>query len=489
MWLKPCRIDRSGHPSGPCRFPADERTGPLDADTDTESAFSPRRLWYGSSLILILLNWNVSAADVERPNIVIIFCDDLGYGDLSCFGHPTIRTPQLDRMASEGQKWTSFYCAAPVCTPSRAGLLTGRLPIRNGMTSPERVVLFPDSGGGLPADEITIAELLKRQGYQTACVGKWHLGHLPQFLPTRQGFDRYFGIPYSNDMHGSGGVPLMRDETVIERPVDQTTVTRRYTEEAVRFIQERREAPFFLYLAQTMPHVPLHASPEFRDTSPRGLYGDVVEEIDWSVGRVLQAVRESEDAQQTLVLFTSDNGPWLAQRLNGGSAGLLRAGKGTTFEGGMRVPTLFWWPGRIQPGTAVHEIGSTLDMLATCAKLAGASLPSDRRLDSLDLTPALLGTGPSPRKTMFFYTRGVLHAVRQGPYKLHFLTREPLNYGRPAQAHDPPLMYHVERDPSEQFDLAAKQPEICQQLQRLVAEHRSDVAPAIDQLAIPLETE
>lgn len=429
---------------------------------------------------------DVQASDERPPNLIVIFCDDLGYGDLGCFGHPTIRTPQLDQLASQGQKWTSFYCAAPVCTPSRAGLMTGRLPIRNGMTSPKRVVLFPNSGGGLEPAEITIAEMLRDRGYATACVGKWHLGHLPQFLPTKQGFDSYFGIPYSNDMHRPGGVPLMRNEQIIERPVDQTTVTRRYTERAIEFIREQREQPFFLYLSHTMPHIPLFVSDEFRDTSRRGLYGDVVEEIDWSVGEVLKTLRETRCDKNTLVVFTSDNGPWLSQSLRGGSAGLLRAGKGTTFEGGMRVPTLFWWPGKIKAGTVVTELGSTLDLMATFASLTDAKLPEDRTLDSLDLTPVLLGSGSSPRDTMFFYTRGVLYAVRRGPYKLHLWAREPVYYGRPPIQLDPPLLYHLEHDPSEAFDIAAKNPKIVSALQELIREHQRDVVTVPDQLAIPL---
>ena len=444
-----------------------------------------RSLLFGTFLS-ILATQTCFADKQQPPNFVVIFCDDLGYGDLGCFGHPTIRTPHLDRMAAEGQKWSSFYCAAPVCTPSRAGLITGRLPIRNGMTSAKRVVLFPNSGGGLPAEEVTIAELLKENGYATGCVGKWHLGHLPQFLPMAHGFDSYYGIPYSNDMHKPGGVPLMRGQEVIEQPVDQRTVTKRYTEEAVKFIETNRERPFFLYMPHTMPHIPLYVSEAFTDESPRGLYGDVVEELDWSVGEVLKALKKNGCDENTLVVFTSDNGPWLSFRLEGGSAGLLRAGKGTTFEGGMRVPTIFRWPAKIPAGTLVTEMGSTLDLMATFAHLAGAELPTDRTLDSEDLTPALLGEGASPRETMFFYTRGELYGVRQGPYKLHLWTREPVRYGRPPIKHDPPLLYHVEHDPGEQFDLAAKKPEVVKQLQDAINKHIETVEPAVDQLAIPL---
>ncbi len=285
------------------------------------------------------------------PNFVIIFCDDLGYGDLAAFGHPTTRTPHLDRMVQEGQKWTNFYAAACVCTPSRAALLIARLPIRSGMCSDVNRVLFPDSTGGLPAGEITIAEALKQLGYATMCIGKWHLGHLPQNLPTRQGFDSWFGVPYSNDMDRVAGegsrvwsdpqveywnIPLMRDETIIERPADQNTLTRRYTEEAVRFIRTHADRPFFCYLAHTMPHVPLFRSAAFRDRSLRGLYGDVEEGI----------------AEDTLVVFTSDNGPWLSYHELGGSAGLLRDGKGTTWaQPSTSCPRSAPWPAPAFPRT------------------------------------------------------------------------------------------------------------------------------------------
>ncbi|MDP6113204.1 MAG: sulfatase [Planctomycetota bacterium] len=436
--------------------------------------------------LFVLLLYKPQDLQAEQlPNFVIIFCDDLGYGDLGCFGHPTIRTPSLDRMAAEGQKWTNFYAPAPVCTPSRAGLLTGRLPIRNGMTSAKRVVLFPNSGGGLPQSEITIAEVLKTKGYATSCIGKWHLGHLPQFLPMQQGFDEYYGIPYSNDMHRPGGVPLMRGEEIIERPARQATVTKRYTEEALRFIRQQKDNPFFLYMPHTMPHIPLFASEKFKGKSPRGLYGDVVEEIDWSVGQILEALRELDIDKRTLVVFTSDNGPWLSFKQNGGSAGLLRAGKGTTFEGGMREPTIFWWPGRLKGGRTVSAMGSALDLLATCAALAGAQIPDDRKLDSVDLTPVMDGKQNSVRDTMFFYTRGVLHGVRKGKWKMHLLTRDPIRYGRPPQKHDPPLLYNLDFDPSEQFNIANKNKQVISDLMKLVEEHKSTLKPVEDQLAIP----
>ncbi len=433
--------------------------------------------------------------DAQRPNVIIIFCDDLGYGDLACFGHPTIRTPNLDRMAAEGQKWTNFYVGASVCTPSRAALMTGRLPIRSGMCSSKRRVLFPDSAGGLPQSEITIAKALKPRGYATAAIGKWHLGHLPQYLPTSHGFDSYFGIPYSNDMDRVGGqgrqafwdpkveywnVPLMRNEEIVERPANQNTLIKRYTDEAVRFIEQERDEPFFLYLAHNLPHVPLFCSDEFRDTSRRGLYGDVVEEIDAGVGRILDTLRKRDLAENTFVVFTSDNGPWLPFKTHGGSAGLLREGKGCTYEGGMREPTICWWPGKIKPGI-VQDMGATMDLYTTILKLAGAKVPSDRVVDGLDLRPALFGTGPSPRKTVFYYRGTELFAVRKGPYKAHFVTQSGYRGDKPVK-HDPPVLYNLEHDPSEKYDIAQDHPDVIADIMKEVEKHRATLKPGEDQL-------
>lgn len=449
--------------------------------------------------ILALLVAGLTACSRSQPpNIVVIFADDLGYGDLGSYGHPTIRTPNLDRMAAEGQRWTQFYVAASVCTPSRAALMTGRLPIRNGMMNRQNRVLFPDSFGGLAPGEITIPEVLKARGYSTGMVGKWHLGHLPEFLPTRQGFDSYFGIPYSNDMDRVAtsppgreaflqpkteywNVPIMRNEEVAERPADQTTLTKRYTEEAVRFIREHRSGPFFLYLAHNLPHVPLFRSKDFQNASRRGLYGDVVEEIDWSVGQVLETLHNEGLAPNTLVVFTSDNGPWLPYDEQGGSAGLLRDGKGTTFEGGMRVPAIFWWPGRIQPA-AISGIGSTLDLLPTVAVLAGGEAPGDRILDGVDLSPVLLRGEPSPRDEMFYYRGEVLYAIRVGPWKAHFVT-EPSYRPGDRIFHDPPELYQIENDPSEKYNVAAEHPDVVERLIRLAEDHKKTVEPVENQLA------
>jgi arylsulfatase A len=428
----------------------------------------------------------------SKPNVVIVFLDDLGYGDFSSYGHPTINTPVIDRLAREGQRWTSFYTAASVCTPSRGALMTGRLPVRNGLAGERSShgVFFPYSTGGIPQSEITIAEILKEEGYKTAAIGKWHLGHLPKYLPTRHGFDSYFGIPFSNDMDAVAewslatvltpphpeywDIPLMRDEETIERPVNQRTITQRYTEEAVKFISANRKNPFFLYLAHTMPHTPLFAGEKFIGTSKRGLYGDVVNEIDWSVGEIISTIEELGLDEKTLFVLTSDNGPWLSMLENGGSAGLLREGKGTTWEGGMRVPAIFWWPGVIS-SKVVSDIGSTLDILPTVAGFVGADLPSDHILDGYDLGPILLGRQPSPRKGMYFYRRQELYAVRKGPFKAHFVTSDAFANDAVREEHDPPLLFNLEHDPSERYNVAKQHPEVIEEIWAMVLEHRTKI--------------
>lgn len=473
------------------------------------NAFIRYALLQGALASFCIAPTDSSASEQRPPNFVIIFADDLGYGDLSCYGHPTIRTPELDRMAAEGMRFTQFYVAASVCTPSRAGLLTGRLPIRNGMCGDHRRVLFQDSTGGLPKSEITIAEELKPRGYATACIGKWHLGHLPEFLPTQRGFNSYFGIPYSNDMRidpqaksadnvllregvtidklrndplPGGNVPLMRNDEVIEYPVDQSTLTERYTDEAIRFIEANQKRPFLLYIAHTMPHTPLHIDQQRAGTSSRGIYGDVVQEIDRNVGRVLQTLRDLKLDRHTMVLFTSDNGPWLVRKLNGGSAGLLRGGKGATWEGGMREPAIAWWPGKIKPGVVSEQLGSTLDVFPTLAALANAALPNDHILDGYNLAPVLLENKPSPRNEMFFYRGSQLMAVRKGPWKAHMFTQMAYDGMQKRIKHDPPELYHLDHDPGEHFNVAEQHPDVLAEIAKLVEAHRSNLTPARSQL-------
>lgn len=441
----------------------------------------------------------------KQYNYVVIFADDMGYGDLGVYGHPTIKTPYLDQMAAEGQKWTNFYVGASVCTPSRAALLTGRLPIRSGMAGEHNRVLFPDSEGGLPESEITIAEQLKKGGYSTAGIGKWHLGHKEQYLPTNNGFDYYFGIPYSNDMDnvvlqsGKSGmsyidfwksperqntatfnVPLMKNTEIIERPANQNTITKRYTEEAVNYIKQNKERPFFLYLAHNLPHVPLFASGDFKGKSLRGIYGDVVEEIDFSVGQILKTLKEEGLAENTIVVFTSDNGPWLIMNSEGGSAGLLKDGKGSTWEGGMREPCIFWSPGNIEPGV-ITDLGTTMDLFATFSSLSHIAMPDDREMDAVDLSPVLLENKSGKRNNMFYYRNRELYAVRLGAYKAHLITQGA--YGQPAKEyHETPLLYDLNIDPSEKYNIADEHPEVIAEIMALIEEHNEKMIKGKDQL-------
>ena len=437
--------------------------------------------------VLLFVRAGAAPAGSRPPNIVIIFADDLGYGDLGCYGSPAIRTPHLDGMARDGLRFTDFYVAAPVCSPSRAALLTGRLPVRNGMFG-ERNVLYPDSKGGLPATEITIATALKKRGYATAHIGKWHLGTVPGATPRDHGFEFSFGVPYSNDMDPRSDLPrraavsedppadgwrfpLLRNGEVVEQPpVDQTTLTKRYTAAAVDVIREHKDRPFFLYFAHTFPHTPLFASPDFKGRSLRGRYGDTVEELDWSVGQVLAALRAAGVAENTLVFFSSDNGPWLTQNVQGGSAGPLREGKGSTWEGGMRVPGIASWPGKIAPGVTSTP-ASTMDLFVTALALGGAPLPGDRPIDGVDLAPVLFAGKTLPDRPFFYYRKDQLAAVRLGNYKLHFFTQN--GYGQPkADVHEPPLLFDLARDVGEKFNVAAQHPAVVEKIRAAIAAHR-----------------
>lgn len=418
-------------------------------------------------IFLQIMHSQNSEENTRTPNFIIINCDDLGYGDPGCFGHPTIKTPNLDRMACGGQRWTSFYVSAAVSSPSRAGLLTGRLGVRTGMYGNDREVLFPDSPEGLPPYELTIAALLKKADYTNACVGKWHVGHQEESMPLQNGFDFFYGIPYSNDMskreqlivynnpNYSTELPFYNQTEVIETEPDQTKLTKRLTEYAVSFIGEQREKPFFLYLAHPMPHVPLYSSEYFQGRSLRGKYGDAVEEIDWSVGCIMETLTKYGLDKNTLVIFTSDNGPWLLFNEDGGSAGLLKDGKASTYEGGFRVPMIVWG-NNIVPGT-VSDMGSTLDILPAFCEMAGVALPADRGYDGMSLNGVLRGEQDSPREYFAFFRGSDLYAFRQGDYKIHFITR-PAYGGNEKTILPVPLLYNIVEDPGELYDLSAKYP-------------------------------
>ncbi len=415
---------------------------------------------------------SVDAAE-SKPNIVIIFIDDLGYGDIGPYGATKQKTPNLDRMASEGMKLTSFY-AAPVCSVSRAQLLTGCYGARVSVPG----VYFPGQPNGLNPAEYTIAERLKRQGYVTKCVGKWHLGDQPEFLPTRQGFDHYFGIPYSNDMQrkssetGERVVPLLRDETVAELLTDeaQSRIVERYTTEAVGFIRENQQKPFLLYLPHTAVHTPIHAGAAFAGKSANGRFGDWVEEVDWSVGRVLDTLRELKLAERTLVVFTTDNGPWLVKGADGGVAGPLRGGKGSTWEGGVRVPTIAWWPGKIEPGSRCDAVAGTIDLLPTAVTLAGGKVPDQPVIDGRDISPLLFGkTTQSQREAHYYFSGYNLQAVRQGPWKLA-IAPQPGTGSKDANTDasgNALRLYNLDTEIGEQSNVAAQHPDIVARLQQL----------------------
>lgn len=433
----------------------------------------------------------VTAAAWSAPNVVVIFCDDAGYGDFGYTGHPIIRTPNIDRMASEGAKLTQFYSASPACTASRYSLLTGRYPKRSGMGW----VLNPDSPRGIHVKELTIAEALKQKGYRTAIFGKWHLGYPnekngmnPAMLPLAHGFDEYVGLPYSNDMLPEKGYPQLRllsgpyagsaetfpgYKTLAVNP-NQSRLTALYTERALSFIRRSGDQPFFLYLPYAMPHVPLFPGTAFAGRSARGLYGDVIEEIDWSVGQILGELRSRGLADETLVFFTSDNGPWIIKGDEGGSAGLFRDGKGSTWEGGVREPAIAWWPGRIRP-SIVADVASTMDILPTALELTGQSAPLDRTIDGRSLAGALLRGESRENQPHFYYGLNQdLFAVRDGAHKLHIRTYS--QTGTQYFGDRLPLLFDLMVDPSEKNDITSSYPELVTQLKRTIADHQVQVA-------------
>ena len=407
----------------------------------------------------------------KKPNFVLLFADDMGYGDWSRGGHPTIRTPNMNKMADEGIQLTQFYSGNPVCSPSRSALLTGRNCIRTGVTN----VFFPNNDMGMSQDEITIADALKPLGYATACIGKWHLGDAYEYRPLRQGFDYYYGILYSNDMENPD---IYRNDKVIEHPTNQKTLTKRYTEEAIEFIEEHRDEPFFVYLPYTFPHVPIYASDKFLDTSVRGLYGDVVEELDWSVGQINKTLEKLGLSENTLVIFTSDNGPWITENERGGTAGLLRGAKGDTWEGGMREPFIARWPGRIPAGTISTQVGSVLDFFPTFVTLAGGKIPDDRSIDGRNMISVLKGR-TAPERTIFFYSSERLNAVRKGKWKLHFRYYDNSKGGFLVSKNwvtpDKPLLFDLHADPSERFDLAGNFPEVVRELEETAMQHQKEI--------------
>jgi arylsulfatase A len=473
-------------------------------------------------LSLALLGGWLSPALAARPNIIVILADDLGYGDIGCYGSETIATPQLDRMAREGIRFTDFYVSAPFCSPSRAALLTGRLPARCGVP----YVLFPTEHTGLPSSESTLAELLKPAGYATACVGKWHLGWRRELRPLRQGFDEYFGLLYTNDaQEWKVGDPFgqlsmfeplsLRDgDRVVESPVDQSMLTQKYTQRALDFIQRNQGRPFFLYLAHTAPHIPQYASPAFAGKSQDGVYGDAIEELDWSTGQVLDLLSELHLAQRTLVIFLSDNGAGLrAAKPNpqtpfpghayGGSNGPLRGGKGQTFEGGVRVPCLAWWPGTVPAGGDESTPLSAMDCFPTFARLAGAAVPAGLTLDGEDISPVLKGQPTSVKDRALYYYFGVqLQAVRQGPWKLivpveHYpqqrvpslwFAHYPDVFERQHRLWPKATLYDLSKDIREKTNVADEHPEVVEKLLERAREFDREFQrqiPAVQYLAGP----
>jgi arylsulfatase A-like enzyme len=444
-------------------------------------------------MLLLVLLLGIVAPAAAAPNFVLIYCDDLGYGDIGPFGAKGYSTPNLDRMAAEGMKFTDFHSAAAVCSASRVALMTGCYPQRVGILG----ALGPKARVGINENEKLVSEILKERGYATAIFGKWHLGDDARFLPTRHGFDRYFGLPYSNDMwpnHPTNKnyppLPLIEGEKVVELMPDQTQLTTWYTERAVQFITENKDKPFFVYLPHSMPHVPLFVSDKFKGKTERGLFGDVIAEIDWSVGQILETLKKLNLDENTLVFFSSDNGPWLSYGNHAGNAGPFREGKGTTWNGGHLEPTLARWPGKIPAGSVCSELAGTIDILPTFAKLAGGEAPADRIIDGRDIWPLLSGQpgAKTPHDRFYYYWNTGLEAVRSGPWKLHVphpyrsLAGEGGKDGQPGpykQAHTDLALYNVVEDRGEQNNVAGDHPEVVKRLLGLIEEGRVDLGDSL----------
>lgn len=473
------------------------------------------RILFGVLLGWIVLGIDAGAADrPERPNVVLIFTDDQGYGDVGCFGATDIKTPHIDRLAREGLRLTNFYVSQAVCTASRAALMTGCYANRVGLHG----ALNHQSNVGIHEDELLLPEICQRRGYATGMFGKWHLGHRPKFSPLKHGFDEFFGIPYSNDNGRKHPVvkdipplPLMDGDRMVEEEPDQSRFTQRFTERAVSFIERHQDRPFFLYLPHVMPHVPIFATDGAKGRSARGLYGDVVEELDDGIGRVIETLNRLKLRERTLVIFATDNGPFLSYGNHAGSAGILREGKLTTFEGGMRVPCIMNWPGQILPGRVSPDIAATIDLVPTIAELIGGEL-SKHRLDGLSLVRFITGAADakSPRESYYFYGGEELQAVRKGRWKLHLpheyltvngppgLNGKPANFAnmQPKSMDQSGLagiasrhgyrvarielaLFDLEADPSERTDVAAQHPEIVAQLQALAEHARNDLGDSL----------
>ena len=407
----------------------------------------------------------------DNPNIIIFFTDDQGYADLGCYGAEGFETPHFDNLASEGIKFTNFYVPATVCTPSRAGLLTGRYPKRSNL---HEAVLFPYSENGLSTEEYTMAEMLKERNYSTSCIGKWHLGHREEYMPNNQGFDKFYGVPYSNDMDNhyyktidfqSPPLPFYRNRTLIESGPDQHFLTKRYTEETIRQIKNRSDQPFFIYLAHNMPHTPLYTSPGFEGKSEKGLYGDVIEELDWSIGEIVKTLKEEGIFDHTILIFTSDNGPAI------GSAKPLRGKKAQTWEGGQRVPGIMVWPDKIPAGIVSDHFVSTLDLFPTLAHISGAKIPDGLIIDGVDISEFLLSpeTTELPERPFYYYARnGKLEAIRLGKWKLHLHKSIGWNVNKNGTFHA--SLYNLELDIAEKNNVASQYPEIVEKLTIMMRE-------------------